>query len=85
VGRVANRIKNAQFKLEGKTYKLEANNGSHHLHGLQRRERVGVLDELAPHASPPPGSNPPSSWSSTRASAASSRPAGDGGCVCVRC
>lgn len=33
VGRVANRIKNAQFKLEGKTYKLAANNGPHHLHG----------------------------------------------------
>jgi aldose 1-epimerase len=33
VGRVANRIKNAQFKLEGKTYKLAANNGPHNLHG----------------------------------------------------
>jgi aldose 1-epimerase len=33
VGRVANRIKNAEFKLEGKTYKLAANNGIHHLHG----------------------------------------------------
>lgn len=33
VGRVANRIRNAQFKLEGKTYKLAANNGPHHLHG----------------------------------------------------
>lgn len=33
VGRVANRIANAQFKLEGKTYKLAANNGPHHLHG----------------------------------------------------
>jgi aldose 1-epimerase len=33
VGRVANRIKNAQFTLEGKTYKLAANNGPHHLHG----------------------------------------------------
>jgi aldose 1-epimerase len=33
VGRVANRIKNATFKLEGKTYKLAANNGPHHLHG----------------------------------------------------
>ncbi len=33
VGRVANRIKNAQFKLEGKTYKLFANNGPHTLHG----------------------------------------------------
>jgi aldose 1-epimerase len=33
VGRVANRIKNSEFKLEGKTYKLAANNGTHHLHG----------------------------------------------------
>jgi len=33
VGRVANRIKNATFKLEGKAYKLAANNAPHHLHG----------------------------------------------------
>ncbi|WP_438017232.1 aldose epimerase family protein [Sorangium sp. So ce315] len=33
VGRVANRIKNAQFQLEGKTYKLSANAGAHSLHG----------------------------------------------------
>ncbi len=33
VGRVANRIKNAEFELEGKTYKLAANNGPHNLHG----------------------------------------------------
>ena len=33
VGRIANRIKNAEFKLEGKTYKLYANNGPHSLHG----------------------------------------------------
>jgi aldose 1-epimerase len=33
VGRVANRIKNAEFKLEGKTHKLAANNGPHNLHG----------------------------------------------------
>ncbi|CAN91125.1 Aldose 1-epimerase [Sorangium cellulosum So ce56] len=33
VGRVANRIKNAQFQLDGKTYKLAANNGAHTLHG----------------------------------------------------
>jgi aldose 1-epimerase len=32
-GRVANRIGNAQFTLEGKTYKLAANNGAHSLHG----------------------------------------------------
>ncbi|WP_437662512.1 aldose epimerase family protein [Sorangium sp. So ce1182] len=33
IGRVANRIKNAQFQLEGKTYKLSANNGTNTLHG----------------------------------------------------
>lgn len=33
VGRVANRINNATFVLEGKTYKLNANNAPHHLHG----------------------------------------------------
>ncbi len=33
VGRIANRIKGAEFKLEGKSYKLAANNGPHNLHG----------------------------------------------------
>jgi aldose 1-epimerase len=33
IGRVANRIKNAQFSLEGKTYKLNANNDKNLLHG----------------------------------------------------
>lgn len=33
VGRIANRIKNAEFKLDGKQYKLAANNGPHSLHG----------------------------------------------------
>lgn len=33
VGRYANRIKNAEFSLNGKTYRLEANNGPNHLHG----------------------------------------------------
>jgi aldose 1-epimerase len=33
VGRIGNRIANAQFELEGKTYKLAANNGTNHLHG----------------------------------------------------
>lgn len=36
VGRVGNRIANATFELEGKTYKLAANNGPHHLHGGQK-------------------------------------------------
>jgi aldose 1-epimerase len=33
VGRYANRIANGQFSLEGKTYTLNKNNGSAHLHG----------------------------------------------------
>lgn len=33
VGRVAGRIKGAQFELEGKKYTLASNNGSNHLHG----------------------------------------------------
>ncbi|MES1186131.1 MAG: aldose epimerase family protein, partial [Myxococcales bacterium] len=33
IGRVANRIKNAQFSLEGKTIKLNANNDKNILHG----------------------------------------------------
>ena len=33
VGRVGNRIANAKFELDGKTYALAANNGAHHLHG----------------------------------------------------
>jgi aldose 1-epimerase len=33
IGRVANRIKNAQFSLDGKTIKLNANNGKNTLHG----------------------------------------------------
>lgn len=32
-GRVANRIGNGCFTLNGKTYTLEKNNGTHHLHG----------------------------------------------------
>lgn len=33
VGRVANRIRNASFTLEGKTYSLAASEPPHHLHG----------------------------------------------------
>jgi aldose 1-epimerase len=36
VGRVANRIMNAEFMLEGKRYRLDANDKPHHLHGGKR-------------------------------------------------
>lgn len=33
IGRYSGRIDNAKFKLKGKEYQLEKNNGEHHLHG----------------------------------------------------
>lgn len=33
IGRYGNRIKNAEFSLNGSTYQLEANDGPNHLHG----------------------------------------------------
>lgn len=33
VGRVAGRIANSKFELEGKTYNLDSNESNHHLHG----------------------------------------------------
>ncbi|MFR4351794.1 MAG: aldose epimerase family protein [Roseburia sp.] len=42
VGRVANRIKNGHFSLNGKEYQLATNNGDNHLHG----GRVGYGSRL---------------------------------------
>ncbi len=51
VGRVANRIKNATFNLEGKQYKLAANNPPHHLHGGNKGWDKVVWD-AEPHETP---------------------------------
>ncbi len=44
VGRIANRIRGAQFTLEGKTYKLAANNNGASLHGGKKGFDRGVWD-----------------------------------------
>ncbi len=44
VGRVANRIKGAQFTLEGKTYKLANNNNGNSLHGGKKGFDKGIWD-----------------------------------------
>jgi aldose 1-epimerase len=46
-GRVANRIGNARFTLDGKEYKLAANNGPHTLHGGKKG-----FDKYVWHAEP---------------------------------
>ena len=46
VGRYANRIKNAAFVLNGRTYTLPVNDGSNHLHGtFERRVFRGRAEE----------------------------------------
>jgi aldose 1-epimerase len=52
VGRYANRIANARFALEGKTFQLAANNGAHALHGGpggfdQQLWTIGAVEEGA--------------------------------------
>ena len=48
-GRVANRIGNAHFTLDGKEYKLEANDGPHHLHGGSDGfdKKIWTVEEVA--------------------------------------
>jgi len=50
IGRVANRIKNAKFELNGKTYPLAANNPPNHLHGGTRGWDKVIWDaEIVPN------------------------------------
>ncbi len=42
VGRFANRIQNAEFTLNGKTYPLEKNDGNNHLHGSFEKKMYNV-------------------------------------------
>ncbi len=58
VGRYANRIENAEFTLNGKTYPLKANDGPNHLHGCFARKLYHVKsfgDTLLMEAESPDG------------------------------
>ncbi|MFD2211293.1 aldose epimerase family protein [Virgibacillus halophilus] len=44
IGRVAGRIKDARFTIEGQTYSLEQNEGSHHLHSGKHGFQQTVWD-----------------------------------------
>lgn len=46
VGRIANRIRGAKFKLEGKEYAVAANDGAHHLHGGKKGWNSVVWDAV---------------------------------------
>ncbi len=53
IGRVANRIRNSQFSINGKKYTLPANEGIHHLHGgLQGFDsKIWRFSEFIEHSS----------------------------------
>ncbi len=58
IGRYANRIQNAEFTLNGKTYSLEKNNGNNHLHGCFATKMYDVKsfgDSLLMEATSPDG------------------------------
>ena len=50
--RGANRIANGSFELDGESFKLDANNGSHHLHGGRAFPSRRVSDQVAMASSP---------------------------------
>ena len=52
VGRVANRIANGKFTLDGKEYTLATNIGSNHLHGGEKGFDKKVWNVIAEHAVP---------------------------------
>lgn len=49
-GRVANRIANAKFEIDGTTYQLEANDGPNQLHGGKTRSLDKVIWKAEPFA-----------------------------------
>ncbi len=50
-GRVCNRIGDASFALDGKTYELAKNDGNNHLHGGAERSLDKVVWKASPYAS----------------------------------
>lgn len=47
IGRVAGRIENASFELDGKTYQLKTNEGNHHLHGGESAFHQVIWDAMS--------------------------------------